>query len=155
VTQFEVVVRNGRIVESDRLVDAALCIERGKVAALDHSGTARGRVEIDATGCILLPGGVDPHVHVAWPYQDYVSSDDFASASVAALFGGTTTIIDFAYPRTGMSAREYVEARRQQAEGIALVDFGFHTILVDVGDSLSSAEELVGVGSPSWKLYMT
>jgi dihydropyrimidinase len=154
VAEYDVVVRNGRLVREDDVVEATLCIDGAQIADLDMTGRASGVHEIDATGCFLLPGGVDPHVHATWPYQNDVTSDTYGSSSAAAFHGGTTSIIDFAYPREGMTAPEYLRARREQAVGDAMVDFGFHTVLVP---RISSDElhELIDEGSTSWKVYLT
>ncbi|HZC99583.1 MAG TPA: amidohydrolase family protein [Actinomycetes bacterium] len=124
------------------------------MALIDPSNSGTADVEIDAAGCLVLPGGVDPHVHVAWPYGKDVTSDTYASASAAALHGGTTTIIDFAYPRPNMSPSAYLRARRQEAMD-ATVEVAFHTVLTAHPDLTAQLPALLAEGSVSWKVYLT
>lgn len=124
------------------------------MALIDPSNSGTADVEIDAAGCLVLPGGVDPHVHVAWPYGKDVTSDTYASASTAALYGGTTTIIDFAYPRPNMTPSAYLRARRREAMG-ATVDVAFHTVLTARPDLAAELPALLAEGCASWKVYLT
>jgi len=153
--EYDLVVRNARIIEANGELEGSVCVRQGRVALIDPSNAGNAEVEIDDAGCLVLPGGVDPHVHVAWPYGKDVTSDTYASASAAALHGGTTTIIDFAYPRPGMTPSAYLRARRQEAMGATSVDVAFHTVLTARPDLVAELPALLAEGSVSWKVYLT
>jgi dihydropyrimidinase len=109
---------------------------------------------IDATGCFLLPGGVDPHVHMHLPWVGGYSADDFHSGSRAALFGGTTTLIDFVTPSRGESLTEALEKRKKEAEG-SLTDYSFHVSPVEWRKSTAEEiRECIRMGMTSFKIYM-
>ena len=154
----DVIVRNGSVVipelPAPQPVDVA--ITDGRVAALldRGEGSARER-EWDASGCVVMPGGIDPHVHVCWPYLESRTMDDYASASRAAAAGGTTTIMDFA-----MEGRddpgEAVRARQRQAADASVVDFSFHLVVSEATpEVLEGLAEAVALGVTSFKVYMT
>ena len=154
----DVIVRNGSVVipelPAPQPVDVA--ITDGRVAALldRGEGSARER-EWDASGCVVMPGGIDSHVHVCWPYLESRTMDDYTSASRAAAAGGTTTIMDFA-----MEGRddpgEAVRARQRQAADACVVDFSFHLVVSEASPKiLEGLAEAVALGVTSFKVYMT
>lgn len=114
--------------------------------------------EIDASGCYVLPGGIDPHVHLQMPAGDYVSSDDFASGTKAAALGGTTTVIDFVEPEPDEPLMEALEKRRAEANTRVAIDYGLHMTIpawhAGHPASLASLPEIVEAGVTSFKLYM-
>jgi dihydropyrimidinase len=119
---------------------------------------AAGRVEIDAEGKLVLPGGVDGHCHFDEPMPDGVRmADDFESGTRAAACGGTTTVIPFAVQVRGDSPTEAVADYHRRSEGRALVDYAFHLILTDPTDAVLGEElpALIAQGYTSFKLYMT
>ncbi len=85
---------------------------------------------IDAAGMLVIPGAVDPHVHLQMPAGAVTSSDDWHTGTVAAACGGTTTVIDFVEPEGGGLVAA-LGSRRAEAEGRAAVDFGLHMTLMD------------------------
>src|SRR5438105_4454082 len=89
---------------------------------------------IDATGKLVIPGGIDPHTHLDLPFGGTSSSDDFETGTRAAAFGGTTTIIDFAVQYRGQSLNEALDVWFAKAQGKATIDYGFHMILTDLPD---------------------
>ena len=131
-----------------------LAIQDGKIAEI---GVAlEGKAIHDADNLYLLPGGVDPHVHLDMPAGSTRSSDDWSSGTKAALLGGTTTVIDFIEPEPEQSLEEAWFERQTAAEQDTLIDFGLHmTIDPDHLSSLDELGDLVSKGLPSYKLYTT
>ena len=109
---------------------------------------------VDASGKLVIPGGIDPHVHMELPVGDVVSKDTFETGTRAAAFGSTTTIIDFATQSRGRSLREGLDAWHAKADGRCCVDYAFHMAVCDVNDSsLAEMDPLVDEGVSSFKLF--
>jgi dihydropyrimidinase len=150
ITNGTVVTHAGRSV-ADVLIDGGVVV--GIAAPGSHEWTA-GRV-IDATGKLLLPGGVDVHTHMELPFGGTYASDDFETGTRAAAWGGTTTIVDFAVQTIGEPMMDGYEAWRRKADGRCAVDYGFHMIVSDVNEqSLKEMDMLMGEGVTSFKLFM-
>src|SRR5215510_4301005 len=128
-------IRNGKIVNADRTQDADLLISGEKIQDIAPGlpADAADRV-IDATGMLLLPGGIDAHTHLDMPFGGTVSSDDFETGTRAAAYGGTTSLVDFAIQAKGTTLRSGLDAWHAKAEGKAAIDYGFHMIMTDVND---------------------
>ena len=121
-------------------------VEGEKIAAIGQGLDAPGAEIIDATGKILLPGGVDPHTHFDLPMFGTVSSDDHYTGHKAAAFGGTTTVIDFV-PHDFPALEENVEKWHAKADIKAAVDFSFHmNISVDSASVAAEIPRLLGAG---------
>jgi dihydropyrimidinase len=155
------IVTNGTIVNADGRVDADLAIEAGLIQAITPraaGGIIPGPndVVIDATGCLVVPGGVDAHVHMQLDTGTTVSSDSFESGTIAAAHGGTTTIVDFAEQRAGGNVLQAFEKRMAEAEGQCVVDWALHQILGGVNEqALIDTRSLVErEGVASIKLFM-
>ena len=109
---------------------------------------------IDARGMYIFPGGVDPHVHMHLPVAGGFSSDDFFTGSRAALYGGTTTIIDFVTPSRGESLPRALEKRKREAEN-SMADYAFHVSPVEWRNSTGDEiRECIKMGVTSFKVYM-
>ncbi len=154
------IVRGGLVVTAADEIEADVLIEDEKIAALATRDSAAGeswsaeRV-IDATGRYVIPGGVDVHTHMELPFGGTAASDTFATGTVAAAWGGTTTIVDFAVQGRGQALREGLDTWFAKAEGQCAVDYAFHMILSDVtGPSLREMDRLVAEGITSFKLFM-
>ena len=112
---------------------------------------------IDADGAYLLPGTVDPHTHFDSPYEGVNTCDDLESGSIAAAFGGTTTVIDFALQLPGQRIFEAFHDWRARVEkNGSVIDYGFHITLTDleVEDAETDLARLVDEGVTSFKFYM-
>ena len=147
--KMTMLIRGGTLVSTDRTFIADILIDGGKIIAIDESDgseirnpdTGRRRTPpevetIDASGKLIFPGGVDPHVHLDLPMFDTVSSDDHYSGTKAAAFGGTTTVLDFVsfdHPTLG----ESVEAWHQKAEKAA-VDYSAHMNLTRFNEKIAA-----------------
>ena len=100
----------------------------GRIVAIADS--LRGASEVDAGGLLVLPGGVDSHVHIEQPGSDgSMTADDFETGTRSAACGGTTTIIPFAVQEKGKGLRASVDAYRRRGEGRAWIDFAIHLIV--------------------------
>ncbi|WP_370303508.1 amidohydrolase family protein, partial [Pseudooceanicola sp.] len=93
------VIKNGTVVTADLTYKADVLIENGTI--IEIGPDLKGDETLDATGCYVMPGGIDPHTHLEMPFMGTYSSDDFASGTRAALAGGTTMVVDFALPSPG------------------------------------------------------
>jgi dihydropyrimidinase len=154
----DALVRGGVVVlpEADAPLAADVAIAGGRVAAIVEPGTEVGAERVwDVDGGIVLPGALDPHVHVSWPFLDSRTADDYGVATRAAARGGTTTIIDFAVEGRE-SPSEALARRRDEASGRAVVDYGFHVVVSDASERvLAEMAAVVAEGVRSFKLYMT
>src|SRR5512139_1045545 len=149
-------VRNGRVVTASESYDADLYVDGGRVALVGQGLSLPADTVVDASGCLVLPGGIDVHTHLDMPAGDLTSADDFETGTRAAAFGGTTTVVDFATPEPGESLLAALETWRHRADGKAVVDYGFHMAVREVGDkTLAEMARLVREeGVTSFKLYL-
>jgi dihydropyrimidinase len=152
---------NGTVVNADGRVDADVAIENGRFQSIvpkSGGGIVPGPDDrvIDASGCLVVPGGVDAHVHMQLDTGTTVSSDTFLSGSTAAAHGGTTTIIDFSEQRTGGNVLQSFEKRFAEAEGQCVIDWGLHQILggVDEQALIDTRSLIEREGVASIKLFM-
>jgi dihydropyrimidinase len=154
---FDLTVRNGRISTDTQTFEADLGIRDGVIAAIER-GLPPGREDIDAAGRWVLPGGIDSHVHVEQlSGMGVMCADDFFSATVSAVFGGTTTIIPFAAQHRGMKIPEVIADYAQRAREKAVIDYGFHLILANPDETALTVDlpEAIRNGITSLKVYMT
>lgn len=151
------IIRNAHIVNADKQFHSDILIREGKIISIGKGVCYNGadeQEEIDATGMLVFPGGVDPHVHMHLPTGAGYSSDDFRSGSKAALSGGTTSIIDFVTPRRGQSLVDALKARKAEAAE-CLVNYSFHISPVEWRNSTADEiRECIRLGYKSFKLYM-
>jgi len=154
--RFDTVIRNGTVVTATDTFPADVGIVGDKISAIaaglpvENSGKT-----IDARGRLLFPGGIDVHTHLDMPFGGTTSADDFETGTIAAAFGGTTTLIDFAIQYKGQSLREAFDTWMKKAEGKAVADFAFHCIITDLGSAqLEEMGQLVREGVSSFKLFM-
>ena len=153
---MDVVIRNGTLITPGGVFPADVGVVGERIAVLGEE--LPGRVELDATGCYVLPGAIDPHVHLQMPVGGYVSADDFASGTVAAACGGTTTVIDFVEPAGGEPFLDALAARRAEAGGSVAVDYCLHMTVptwhAAHPEALDELPEVVAAGVSSFKLYL-
>ena len=127
------VIKNGTIVTHDLTYKADVAIEGGKIIQISEN--LRGDKELDATGCYVMPGGVDPHVHLEMPFMGTYSSDDFESGTRAALAGGTTRVFDFCLPNQGESLLDAIK-RWDNKSTRANCDYSFHMAVTWWGEQV-------------------
>lgn len=157
MSDFDLVIRNGTIVTAAERFHADLGVSDGRIVMIgDRLGAATE--EIDATDLLVMPGGVDGHVHLAQPTGDgTIMADDFQSGTRAAAAGGTTTVLSFALQQKGQSLREAVQEYHNLADGKCHVDVCFHMIVTDPTPQVLGQElpALVRQGYTSFKVFMT
>jgi len=148
-------IKGGTIVTAvDRYVGDVL-VEEEKISLIGRSIDVAADKVIDAAGKYVLPGGVDVHTHLDMPFGGTTSADDFHSGTVAAAFGGTTSIVDFAIQYKGQTLHHAWETWMKKAEGKAVIDYGFHMIMTDLNDHVEAEmDALVKQGVTSFKLFM-
>ncbi|MGI9103290.1 MAG: dihydropyrimidinase [Terriglobales bacterium] len=153
---FDTIIANGTIATASDTYKADIGITDGKIAAIAASlPKQQGKKTIDAKGKYVFPGGIDVHTHLDMPFGGTVSSDDFETGTRAALYGGTTTLIDFAIQGKGQTLRTAFDAWMKKAEGKAISDYGFHCIITDLPDArLEEMNAMVREGVTSFKLFM-
>jgi dihydropyrimidinase len=149
-------IRNGTIVTADSTFPADILIEGETIREVRPGIPVEPAHEVvDATGMLLLPGGIDVHTHLDMPFGGTTSSDDFETGTRAAAFGGTTTIVDFAIQPKGTLMRDALDTWWKKAQGKACVDYGLHMIVTDLGNAgLEDMDEMVDEGIASFKLFM-
>jgi dihydropyrimidinase len=157
VPMYDLTVRNGTVATATDTFAADIGVADGRIAAIGRD-LAPGQRDLDARGRLVLPGGVDSHCHVEQlSSTGKMCADDFYSATVAAVFGGTTTIVPFAAQHRGNSIVAVVDDYARRAAEKAVIDYGFHLIVSDPNER-ALAEELPAMirrGITSLKVYMT
>jgi dihydropyrimidinase len=156
MTELDLVIRGGTVVTAADTVLADIGIARGRIVAVAQS--LSGAEEIDATGLLVMPGGIDSHVHLAQPsFGGPVMADGFESGTRSAIAGGNTTLISFALQPRGASLRASVVDYHKEADGKCYTDCGFHLIITDPTPSVLGQElpALVADGYTSFKVFMT
>ena len=121
------IIRNGTVISGDMSFLADVLIDGGRIAAVGHG--LSGDREIDAGGCYVIPGGVDPHVHLQLQLGGRVSTDSFRTGTIAAACGGTTTVIDFTDPQPEETMIASLHRRQAEADGEVAIDYGLHMTL--------------------------
>ncbi len=150
-----VLLKNGRVVTADSDAVCDILINGETIAAIGRNLSAEGAEVIDCTGKLVMPGGIDPHVHLEMPFMGTFSSDTYETGTRAALHGGTTTVIDFILQTQGKSLRSAFEEWSGRATGNAVGDYSFHMAVTDFNPS--TKEEIKGLiaeGITSFKTFM-
>src|SRR5690349_24180345 len=153
---FDALIKNGTVVTATDTYPADVAVVDGKIHAIGKSLPAENATRVfDATGCFVMPGGIDVHTHLDMPFGGTTSADDFETGTRAAAFGGTTTIVDFAIQPRGTRMRDALDTWWKKAEEKACIDYGLHMIVTDLGGAgLEDMDEMVKEGVASFKLFM-
>jgi dihydropyrimidinase len=154
--RFDTVIRNGTVVTATDTYRSDIGIADGRIAAIAQSLPMESASQlIDAAGMFVMPGGIDVHTHLDMPFGGTTSADDFESGTIAAAYGGTTTLIDFAVQYKGQSLRQAFDTWMKKADRKAAIDYAFHCIITDLGDAqLEEMGGLIDEGVSSFKLFM-
>ncbi len=151
------IIKGGTIVTAGDTIEADVLIEDGVIAAIGNLAdqTAGADEVIEADGLLVLPGGIDPHTHLAMPFGGTVSSDDFFTGHKAAAFGGTTCHIDFALQAKGETLTQGIRTWKGRAEGKAVIDYGFHIAVTDpTEETIAEIPTLTAEGVTSLKVFL-
>src|SRR6478609_1145141 len=164
VRMLDTVITGGMAVLPSGAEAADIGIQGEKIAAIGAPGSlaaiGAGRV-IDAAGQIVIPGGIDPHVHCNWPMPvpdgEAKLTEPASRVSQAGLFGGTTTTIDFAPVEGGRTVQQAIEHRMEQWQGQCYGDYAFHVMLLGKlsPDIYAQTAEVVQAGHPTVKMFTT
>jgi dihydropyrimidinase len=142
------VIKNGTIVTADLTYKSDVLIEGGVITAIGPD--LKGDEELDATGCYVMPGGIDPHTHLEMPFMGTYSTDDFESGTRAGLAGGTTMVVDFALPNPGESLLDALK-RWDNKSTRANCDYSFHMAVTwwgeQVFDDMKTVIETRGINT--------
>ena len=146
------VIKGGTVVTHDLTYPADVLIEGGRIA--DIGPNLRGDEVLDATGCLIMPGGIDPHTHLEMPFMGTYSSDDFESGTRAALAGGTTMVVDFVLPGQGQGLLDGLQMWHNKS-GRANCDYSFHMAVTWWGEQVwNDIPKVLDQGITTFKHFM-
>lgn len=154
---FDCIIENGWVVTDEATLPMDIAISKGKVAALGpRTAFSEAKKVYNAQDRLILPGLIDPHVHMSHPYKGDLSADDFYSTGVAAAFGGTTTIIDFAIQwDKSVNLVNTVRSRKQDINRETVIDFALHAVpTISEKETVDMVAGVVKEGVTSFKCYM-
>ena len=148
------VIKSGKIITASETYEADILIENEQIIQIGKDLNIPGEAEIiDATGKLIMPGGVDVHTHFDLPMFDTVASDDHYTGHKAAAFGGTTTVIDF-ISQDYESLKKSIDAWHAKADNKAAIDFGFHINITRFNDQVAKQiPSLIDEGISSVKVF--
>ena len=127
------IIKNGTIVTADLTYRGDVLIEGGRIIAIGEG--LNGDKVLDATGCYVMPGGIDPHTHLEMPFMGTYSTDDFESGTRAALAGGTTMVVDFVLPAPGQGLLDGLQMWHNKS-GRANCDYSYHMAITWWGEKV-------------------
>ena len=155
---YDLIIRNGTVITATERMHCDIGVQAGHIAALAGNLQGAARTTIDATGMLVLPGGIDSHCHIEEiSSTGLTTADDFYAGGVSAAAGGTTTLMPFAAQQRGQSLGAVVREYHRRAEGRAFVDYGFHLGISDPTQEVLEQElpALIRQGCTSVKIYTT
>jgi len=150
-------IKGGKVVSAAAATLADVLIEGETIARVAPEIDAAGHSVVDATGMLVLPGGIDVHTHLDMPFGGTTSADDYEWGTRAAAIGGTTTVIDFALQSMGKPMTEAFKTWRAKSEGKACIDYALHMAVTDLGPNdewLDDVDAMVAEGISSFKIFM-
>lgn len=150
------IIKNGTIVTATDTYQADILVENEVISAIGRNFSEQDAEVVDANGCYVFPGGVDPHTHLEMPFGGTVSKDDFETGTIAAAFGGTTSVIDFCITNKGEPLKKAIGEWHVKSKDKAVIDYGFHLMINEINDAV--LDELPSVieeeGITSFKVFM-
>ena len=150
------IIKNGVIVTASDTYTADILIENEKIAAIAKDIPTQGAEVIDAKGAYVFPGGIDPHTHLEMPFGGTVSKDDFETGTMAAAFGGTTTVIDFCLTNKKEPLKNAIKTWHEKSKDKAVIDYGFHLMIGEINDDVLNelSQVIEEEGITSFKVFM-
>lgn len=153
---MSILIKNGRIITATDDYLADIFIEGETISQIGKNLKVNADQEIDATGKLVMPGGIDPHVHLDMPFMGTYSSDNYETGTRAALYGGTTTVIDFILQTQGKSLQSALQEWKGRSDNNAVGDYSFHMAVTDFNeDTKKEIQHFIEVeGITSFKTFM-
>jgi len=153
---MKTLIKNGRIITATDDYTADILIEGETISAIGKNLNVKAEKEIDAKGMLVMPGGIDPHVHLDMPFMGTFSSDNYETGTRAALFGGTTTVIDFILQKQGSSLQTALEEWQSRSDHNCVSDYSFHMAVTDFNENTKKEiKHFIEVeGITSFKTFM-
>ncbi|MEO8211458.1 MAG: amidohydrolase family protein, partial [bacterium] len=158
---MSILIKNGRVITASEDYTADIFIEGEKISSIGknlnvETTHALSLQTIDATGKLIFPGGIDPHVHLDMPFMGTFSSDNYETGTLAALHGGTTMVIDFILQTQGKSLHSALDEWRGRSDGNCFGDYSFHMAVTDFNEETKKEiKELIDKeGITSFKTFM-
>ncbi len=149
-------IRNGKVVTEDAISVQDILIRGERIADMGDLKETPVENVIDASGLLVLPGAIDPHVHFNDEFMGTVSVHDYFTGTRAAAYGGVTSIIDFSNQASGQTLGRTLDVKASEAEGQALIDWGVHPVITQpTSQTLDEIEIVAARGAPTIKCYMT
>ena len=149
-------IRGGTVVFEQTVQQQDVLIRGEKIEAVGELSDCRANEVIDADGLLVMPGAVDTHVHFNDVFMNTVSVHDYYTGTLAAAYGGVTTVIDFSNQKQGQPLIDTLQYKKDEAKGMALVDWGVHPCITDpTSGTLDEIALVVAQGAPTMKCYMT
>ena len=153
---MSILIKNGTLVNAAESFQADIYIENESIKAIGSNLDHDANNVVDATGKLVFPGGIDPHVHLDMPFMGTFSSDDYFTGTRAALYGGTTTVIDFILQTQGDTLHNALKTWQSKSNGKAVADYSYHMAVTDFNDGV--AKEVIQMiekeGITSFKTFM-
>ncbi|MEI6434860.1 MAG: amidohydrolase family protein, partial [Bacteroidota bacterium] len=131
---MSILIKNGRIITAADDYNADIFIENETISAIGKNLQVKAGQVIEAEGKLIFPGGIDPHVHLDMPFMGTFSSDNYETGTRAALFGGTTMVIDFVIQTKGKSLYSALNEWKSRSDGNAFGDYSFHLAVTDFNE---------------------
>lgn len=153
---MSILIKNGRVITASEDSIADIYIVGEKIQAIGVDLKVSAEKEINAEGKLVFPGGIDPHVHLDMPFMGTYSSDNYETGTRAALYGGTTMVIDFILQTQGKSLRNALEEWQGRSDGNAVGDYSFHMAVTDFNENTRNEikEMIEKEGITSFKTFM-
>ena len=152
---MSLLIKSGRVITATDDYVADVFIDGETISAIGRNLPMKADRAIDAKGKLVIPGGIDPHVHMELPFGGTISSDDFKSGTIAAAFGGTTSIIDFAIQYKGKSFAETLDDWDAKAEGKCAIDYSYHLAVTEYEPRHAPEfKKVIDRGISTFKLFL-
>jgi dihydropyrimidinase len=152
---LDLIISGGHIVNADGSVDADIGIKDGKIACIGRKSDFGQAVKtIDASGKLVMPGLIDSHVHIDDAQGEFFTKDQVETGTIAAAYGGTTTMVQFAIPVGDERPIQALEKRMHAAKDVSVIDYSFHGAITHLNDqSLADVRDILTGGFPSIKMF--